>query len=105
MNCSGAESFNTIRLVDWSFGRQPSFWISFGGERRLDAVDQLALAADIHHGAWRVMAIVHVREPVVCHELDPVGGEHIEEWRLLVIAVRVDRVAGQSETRIARGRG
>ena len=37
----------------------------------------------------RVVAFVHVREPVVGHELNPERGQHVEERRLLVIAVGV----------------
>ncbi len=76
----------------------------FRSQRRRDVVHQLALAADVHRGSGSVVPLVHVREPVVRHELDPVGGENVEERRLLVVAIGVGGIVGKSETRIAGGR-
>src|SRR5271165_6155726 len=68
----------------------------FWREWRPDVTHQLRLAADIHiFGS--VVAFLHVREPAVRHELNPVGGKHIEERRFLVIAVCVRRIVRKSE--------
>ena len=62
-------------------------------QRRLDTVHLLRGAPDLHE-IRAVVAFLQMGEPVVGHELDPEGGEHIEEGRLLVIAVGVLGVSG-----------
>ena len=62
----------------------------------------LFAAAHLHPLLRVVLALFHMGEPVVSHELNPKRGEHIEERRLLVIAFRFGIVAGQTMTGIAK---
>jgi hypothetical protein len=57
-----------------------------GGELNFDVVNALCLASNLYI-LRRVMPFFEMRKPVVCHELNPIRRKHIEERRLLVIAV------------------
>jgi len=75
-----------IALVDLVAGTAPKFLDLFGRERRRNAVYKLAFASHLHE-LRRIVTLLHVREPVMGHELNPGGGKDIEKWRRLVVAV------------------
>ena len=59
-------------------------------QRSIDIPDQVRLTTDRHPGRL-VMAFFEVQEPIVGHELNPEGGENVEEGRLLILAFGVSR--------------
>ena len=74
-----------------------------GRQRRLDIVHFLRDAADLHV-LRGVVPFLQMREPVMRHELNPEGRDHVEERRLLVIAVRAITVVAGGGIRLVAGK-
>ena len=88
----GRGGLRDVCFVDLITGPAAQFLDLLRRQRLLRVVNQLRGASDLHVFR-RVVTLVEVREPVVRHELDPECRQHVEERRLLVIAVSGCRVA------------
>ncbi len=58
-------------------------------ERNLHSIYELCLASHLHVIFFVVVALLHMREPIVSHELDPIRRHNIKEWSLLIITIRI----------------